>query len=119
MEILRQPLEDKEIHLSRAAGTYTFPANFMLAAAMNPCPCGFYPDMNRCRCTPGEITHYLGKISQPLLERIDICTEVPAVSFSKMKQTDTRESLPQKYGERVETVQEIQRKRYQKEEILF
>lgn len=83
LEILRQPLEDKEIHLSRAAGTYVFPASFMLAAAMNPCPCGFYPDMNRCRCTSGEITHYLGKISQPLLERIDICTEVPAVSFSK------------------------------------
>ena len=57
LEILRQPLEDKEIHLSRAAGTYTFPASFMLAAAMNPCPCGVYPDMNRCRCTPGEITH--------------------------------------------------------------
>lgn len=85
LEILRQPLEDKEIHLSRAAGTYIFPASFMLAAAMNPCPCGFIPDMNRCRCTSGEITHYLGKISQPLLERIDICTEVPAVSFSKMK----------------------------------
>ena len=86
LEILRQPLEDKEIHLSRAAGTYIFPASFMLAAAMNPCPCGFYPDMNRCRCTSGEIAHYLGKISQPLLERIDICTEVPAVSFQNEKE---------------------------------
>lgn len=118
LEILRQPLEDKEIHLSRAAGTYTFPASFMLAAAMNPCPCGFYPDMNRCRCTPGEITHYLGKISQPLLERIDICTEVPAVSFSKMKKRIQGESSA-KIRERVEAVQEIQRKRYQKEEICF
>ena len=118
LEILRQPLEDKEIHLSRAAGTYIFPANFMLAAAMNPCPCGFYPDMNRCRCTSGEITHYLGKISQPLLERIDICTEVPAVSFSKMKKKIAGESSAQ-IRKRVEAVQEIQRERYKKEKFCF
>ena len=118
LEILRQPLEDKEIHLSRAAGTYVFPASFMLAAAMNPCPCGFYPDMNRCRCTSGEITHYLGKISQPLLERIDICTEVPAVSFSKMKKKIAGESSTQ-IRKRVEAVQEIQRERYKKEKFCF
>ena len=118
LEILRQPLEDKEIHLSRAAGTYIFPASFMLAAAMNPCPCGFYPDMNRCRCTSGEITHYLGKISQPLLERIDICTEVPAVSFSKMKKKIPGESSAQ-IRKRVEAVQEIQRERYKKEKFCF
>lgn len=118
LEILRQPLEDKEIHLSRAAGTYIFPASFMLAAAMNPCPCGFYPDMNRCRCTSGEITHYLGKISQPLLERIDICTEVLAVSFSKMKKKIAGESSAQ-IRKRVEAVQEIQRERYKKEKFCF
>lgn len=118
LEILRQPLEDKEIHLSRAAGTYIFPASFMLAAAMNPCPCGFYPDMNRCRCTSGEITHYLGKISHPLLERIDICTEVPAVSFSKMKKKIAGESSAQ-IRKRVEAVQEIQRERYKKEKFCF
>lgn len=118
LEILRQPLEDKEIHLSRAAGTYIFPASFMLAAAMNPCPCGFYPDMNRCRCTSGEITHYLGKSSQPLLERIDICTEVPAVSFSKMKKKIAGESSAQ-IRKRVEAVQEIQRERYKKEKFCF
>lgn len=118
LEILRQPLEDKEIHLSRAAGTYVFPASFMLAVAMNPCPCGFYPDMNRCRCTSGEITHYLGKISQPLLERIDICTEVPAVSFSKMKKKIAGESSAQ-IRKRVEAVQEIQRERYKKEKFCF
>ena len=118
LEILRQPLEDKEIHLSRAAGTYVFPASFMLAAAMNPCPCGFYPDMNRCRCTSGEITHYLGKISQPLLERIDICTEVPAVSFSKMKKKISGESSAQ-IRKRVEAVQEIQRERYKEEKFCF
>ena len=118
LEILRQPLEDKEIHLSRAAGTYTFPASFMLAAAMNPCPCGFYPDMNRCRCSQGEITHYLGKISQPLLERIDICAEVPAIGFQEMKKKKRGESS-EKIRRRVERTQKIQRRRYEKEEISF
>ena len=118
LEILRQPLEDKEIHLSRAAGTYTFPASFMLAAAMNPCPCGFYPDMNRCRCSHGEITHYLGKISQPLLERIDICTEVPAIRFTEMKKKKRGESS-MSIRRRVERTQEIQRERYKNEEFSF
>ena len=118
LEILRQPLEDKEIHLSRAAGTYTFPASFMLAAAMNPCPCGFYPDMNRCRCTQGEITHYLGKISQPLLERIDICTEVPAIQFPEMKKKKRGESSAA-IRRRVEQTQEIQRERYKNEKFSF
>ena len=67
LEVLRQPLEDKQIQLSRASGTYVFPAGFILVAAMNPCPCGYYPDMNKCRCTPGEVSHYLHKLSQPLL----------------------------------------------------
>ena len=56
----------------------------MLCAAMNPCPCGYYPDLNRCTCTAGEITHYMGKISRPLLDRIDISTEVPPVSFAQL-----------------------------------
>ncbi len=118
LEILRQPLEDKEIHLSRAAGTYRFPASFMLAAAMNPCPCGFYPDMNRCRCSHGEITHYLGKISQPLLERIDICTEVPAIQFMEMKKRKRGESSAS-IRQRVERTQEIQRERYKNEKFSF
>ena len=118
LELLRQPMEDKVIQIARASGTYNFPADFMLCAAMNPCPCGFYPDMNRCRCTSGEITHYLGKISQPLLERIDICTEVPAVSFSKMKKKIAGESSAQ-IRKRVEAVQEIQRERYKKEKFCF
>ncbi len=118
LEILRQPLEDKEIHLSRAAGTYRFPASFMLAAAMNPCPCGFYPDMNRCRCSHGEITHYLGKISQPLLERIDICTEVPAIQFMEMKKRKRGESSAS-IRQRVERTQEFQRERYKNEKFSF
>ena len=68
LEILRQPLEDKVIRISRVYGTYDFPADFILCAAMNPCPCGHYPDMNRCHCTPAQVSQYLGRISQPLLD---------------------------------------------------
>lgn len=118
LETLRQPLEDKEICLSRAGGSYRFPANFILAAAMNPCPCGYYPDMNRCRCTAGEVTHYIGKISQPLLDRIDICTEVPAVTFSQMSRPAEGESSA-RIRSRVQRAREIQLRRYAKENISF
>ena len=92
LEVLRQPLEDKQIQLSRARGTYVFPAGFILVAAMNPCPCGYYPDMNKCRCTPGEVSHYLHKLSQPLLERIDLCADVPPVNFSQISEEKPGES---------------------------
>lgn len=118
LEILRQPLEDKKLQLSRISGTYVFPANFMLVAAMNPCPCGYYPDMNRCHCTTGEVAHYLGKISQPLLDRIDLCTEVPAVPFSQMNSTKTGECSA-KIRKRVEKTREIQRRRYEGENFCF
>ncbi|MDC7288271.1 YifB family Mg chelatase-like AAA ATPase [Blautia schinkii] len=118
LETLRQPLEDKEICLSRAGGSFRFPANFILAAAMNPCPCGFYPDMNRCHCTAGEVSHYIGKISQPLLDRIDICTEVPAVTFSQMNQPSEGESSA-RIRSRVQHAREIQLARYAGENISF
>lgn len=99
LELLRQPLEDRVIQISRVSGTYLFPADFMLCAAMNPCPCGYYPDMNRCTCTAGEVAHYMGKISRPLLDRIDICTEVPPVSFQELKKAvPGRESAGQGKG---------------------
>lgn len=85
LEVLRQPLEDKSIRIIRSKGSYEFPANIMLAAAMNPCPCGNYPDLNRCSCTEFEINRYLNKISQPLLDRIDICVEVPRVEYDILK----------------------------------
>lgn len=82
LEVLRQPLEDQRVTISRAAMTLTFPASFMLAAAMNPCPCGFWNDPTReCRCTPLQIQRYVGRISGPLLDRIDIHIDVPAVRF--------------------------------------
>jgi magnesium chelatase family protein len=82
LEVLRQPLEDQKVTISRAAMSLTFPASFMLAAAMNPCPCGFWNDPTReCRCTPLQIQRYVGRISGPLLDRIDIHIDVPAVKF--------------------------------------
>jgi magnesium chelatase family protein len=85
LEVLRQPLEDQRVTISRAAMTLTFPASFMLAAAMNPCPCGFWNDPTReCRCTPPQIQRYVGRISGPLLDRIDIHIDVPAVRFKEL-----------------------------------
>jgi magnesium chelatase family protein len=85
LEVLRQPLEDQRVTISRAAMTLTFPASFMLAAAMNPCPCGFWNDPTReCRCTPLQIQRYVGRISGPLLDRIDIHIDVPAVRFKEL-----------------------------------
>lgn len=85
LEVLRQPLEERCIRLARSNGSYVFPAGFMLVAASNPCPCGSYPDMTRCRCSPGQVEQYLGRISQPFLDRIDICIETPAVSYEDLK----------------------------------
>jgi len=85
LEVLRQPLEDQQVTISRAAMSLTFPSSFMLAAAMNPCPCGFWNDPTReCRCSPLQIQRYVGRISGPLLDRIDIHIDVPAVRFREL-----------------------------------
>ena len=118
LEILRQPLEDKVIRISRINGTYEFPADFILCAAMNPCPCGYYPDMNKCRCTAGQVSSYLNKISQPLLDRLDLCAEAEQADFSQMSAGPLGETS-QKIRNRVEQVHQIQKKRYQKEKIQF
>ncbi len=118
LEILRQPLEDKVIRIARTCGTYEYPANFILCAAMNPCPCGHYPDMNQCRCTPGEVAHYLGKISQPLLDRIDLCADVSNIGFERMNSSNMGESSAN-IRRRVEAAREIQRQRYRKENTKF
>src|SRR5262249_56154297 len=93
LEMLRQPLEDGALTIARSAMTVRFPSSFMLVAAMNPCKCGFYGDTTReCRCTPGQIQQYLGKISGPLLDRIDIHVEVPAVPFKELRGNAAAES---------------------------
>ena len=80
LDSLRQPVEDKKVTISRVNGTHMFPANFMFVAAMNPCPCGYYPG-SRCRCTDYEIIKYRGKISGPIMDRIDIQKEVHPVDY--------------------------------------
>jgi magnesium chelatase family protein len=94
LEVMRQPLEEGSVTIARAAVSVTFPSRFMLAGAMNPCPCGFFGDSTReCRCTPPQIQRYVSKISGPLLDRIDIHIEVPAVKYRELRnETDTEPS---------------------------
>ena len=111
LEVLRQPLEDGCVTISRAAMTLTFPARFMLVAAMNPCPCGYYGDSTReCRCTPPLIQRYLGKISGPLLDRIDIHIEVPAVKYKEIRSEDASEESSE-IRQRVERARQVQKQR--------
>lgn len=116
IEVLRQPLEEKVIHISRSQGSYQFPANFMLIAAMNPCPCGNYPDLDRCNCSPLQIHNYLGKVSQPFLDRIDICTEAPCIDYQSLTMTGEEEDS-ETIRKRVEKAREIQNIRYREEPV--
>lgn len=84
LESLRQPLEEHCVRLIRNHGAYCFPADFMLVAAMNPCPCGYYPDRNRCNCSINQVQNYIGKISRPFLDRLDICVEAPKVNYDAL-----------------------------------
>ena len=112
LEALREPLEESRVVISRASGTMTFPASFMLVAAMNPCPCGFYGDPKReCRCSPSMITKYRNKISGPLLDRIDIHVEVPAVKYKEIAGDSTGEPS-EKIRARVEYARVVQRERF-------
>lgn len=112
LEVMRQPMEDGHVTISRAARTITYPSRFTLAAALNPCPCGFFNDRRReCLCTPPQITRYLSKISGPLLDRIDLQVEVAALStdeISSMQQGESSESI----RIRVEAARRIQRERF-------
>lgn len=117
LEVLRQPLEDGRITISRVNGTVTFPAKFMLVGSMNPCPCGYYGDPNHeCTCTPPQITRYLGKISGPLLDRFDIHVEVPVISFDKLSGERKGESSGE-IQKRVNRAREIQVERYRNKGI--
>ena len=108
LEQLRQPLEEGCVTLARSNSTLTFPARFMLIAAMNPCPCGFYGDSTReCRCTPGIIQRYLAKVSGPLLDRIDLHIEVPAVPYKELRSKNDGVTSAQ-IRARVEATREIQ-----------
>src|ERR1700704_6067661 len=112
LEVMRQPLEDGNVTIARAAMSLTFPARFMLAAAMNPCPCGFFNDKSReCHCTQPMIQRYVSKVSGPLLDRIDIHIEVPAVQYKELRSAASAEGSG-KILERVIRARELQLKRF-------
>jgi magnesium chelatase family protein len=112
LEVLRQPMEDKVVTISRARGALTFPANFMLVAAMNPCPCGYFGDAERdCTCSPATVTRYQKRISGPLLDRIDIHIEVPRVDLARLTGSEQGEPSMAIRG-RVEGARARQRSRY-------
>jgi magnesium chelatase family protein len=112
LEVLRQPLEDRKITISRAKYNVEYPCSFMLIASMNPCPCGYYGDpTHNCVCTPGQIQHYMNKISGPLLDRIDIHCEIQAVPFAQLSQMQPGEPS-EKVRERVIAARKIQEERF-------
>ncbi|MFC1870286.1 YifB family Mg chelatase-like AAA ATPase [Chloroflexota bacterium] len=113
LEVLRQPLEDKTVSISRAQGSVTFPANFMLVGAMNPCPCGYYGDpFRQCTCPPSLVSRYQRRISGPFIDRVDIFVEVPHIDYEKL--TDERLGEPsEKVRARVTATRAIQRERFQ------
>ena len=117
LEILRQPLEEHVIHLARAKGTVSYPANFLLLAAMNPCNCGYYPDMNKCRCSDGSLRRYFDKISQPLLDRIDICVEAPALRYEELTGVAKGGESSKEIQKRVLVCHEIQCERFKEEDF--
>ena len=112
LEVLRQPLEDGEVTVSRVAGTVTYPSRFMLVCAMNPCKCGWYGHPSgRCRCTERDVRHYHSKISGPLLDRIDLIVEVPALDYEELSRRSSAERSAD-IKKRVNAAREIQRRRF-------
>ena len=114
IEVLREPLEEHNILISRKNGSYVFPADFMLVAAMNPCPCGYYPDFNKCTCSQSDIDRYKKRLTGPFLDRIDICVDTKKVEYSKLigkEKEETSESI----RKRMVIVRNIQKERYKKE----
>jgi magnesium chelatase family protein len=112
LEVMRQPIEDKIVTISRAQGSLTFPANFMLIAAMNPCPCGYYGDpVKACSCSSTMVTKYQKRISGPLLDRIDIHIQVPRVDYEKLSDSRFGETSSV-VRERVEAARQRQRERF-------
>ena len=117
LEVLRGPLEDRVVTISRVNAVLTYPCNFMFVASMNPCPCGFYGSLDKeCTCSPQAISKYMGKISGPLLDRIDIQIEVTPVKYQKLDSSVKIESSIE-IKKRVDLARKIQQKRYEKDAI--
>ncbi|QNM06149.1 YifB family Mg chelatase-like AAA ATPase [Qiania dongpingensis] len=119
LEALRQPLEEKRVVISRLYGSYEFPAKFMLVAAMNPCPCGCFPDRNKCRCSIPQIQRYLGKLSRPLMDRIDISVTVDRLPFRELQEKNGYAEASCSIRERVEKARLAQKERFEGTDILY
>ena len=111
IEILRQPIEDKVINISRVSGSYTYPADFIFLGAMNPCPCGYFPDQEKCNCSSKDVKRYLNRISGPILDRIDICTEVARTTIETLSQQQSNLSS-ETMRKQVEIARMMQKERY-------
>ncbi|MCM1192794.1 MAG: YifB family Mg chelatase-like AAA ATPase [Butyrivibrio sp.] len=118
LDSLRQPLEEHRIHICRAGGNVTYPSDFMLVCAMNPCPCGYYPDKSRCSCTAPQIRKYMGKVSGPVLDRIDLCVELQPVEIGGLKSRQKAESS-REIRERVQKARLRQAERFAGTECRF
>jgi len=119
LEVLRQPMEDGFVTISRATMSLSYPSQFMLFAAMNPCPCGYFGDnTHECNCTPVQIQKYMSRISGPLMDRIDIHIEVPAVKFKELASEPSGEES-ELIRSRVNNARKVQLARYQEEENIF
>ena len=119
VELLRGPMEDRSILISRSSGSFRFPASFLLVAAMNPCPCGYYPDMNKCTCTRSEIRNYLSRVSQPILDRIDVRANVTSASFADLNTPEKDTLTTEKMKRMVSRAFVRQQERYRNTEIRF
>jgi len=119
LEVMRQPMEERRVTISRAKVSIEFPANFMLVASMNPCPCGYYNHPEKeCVCGPGIVQRYLSKVSGPLLDRIDLHVEVVPVSFDEMTASRTSETSSQ-IRERVVRARQIQSERFRQQQEIY
>ena len=120
IELLRQPLEDRSIVVARVSGAYRFPADFMLVAASNPCPCGFYPDRSRCHCSENQVKRYLNRISRPILDRMDLIAEAGLIPYEEIAaRGEKKEESSAVIRQRVEAAWQIQKERFCCTEIRF
>ena len=118
LNLLRQPMEEHRVRITRLGATFLYPARFLLVAAMNPCPCGFFPDLNRCSCTQVQIARYLKRISGPVLDRVDLCIEVPRVEYDQL-QTRRKEESSMEIRARVMAAVKRQSERFKGTPYIF
>lgn len=119
LEALRQPLENKTIQVARVRSVVEYPADFMLVCAMNPCPCGYFPNRNKCKCTESQIRRYLSKISGPILDRIDLCVELKEVEIGHLQRREEQVTTSCMLQNKVEVARQIQAERFQNTEYRF